>query len=517
MQMIEVSISALNCTNLPLALSKTFAYSHKRCKRVEIMFTSGQVLQGHYQLQHLLGRSTQARQTWLAQDLSTTPHQQVVIKLLVFTRMQWQDLKLFEREAQVLQKLAHAYIPRYRDYFLVDQQPDSSLCWWGLVQDYVVGQSLEDLLKQGHQFTEKDVRGIAENVLQILIYLHGLSPPVLHRDIKPSNLVLDSAQQIWLVDFGSVQDQGSVTGVSFTVVGTVGYAPMEQFWGRSTAASDLYALGATLIHLLTGVAPVDLPQRDLKIHFRDRVRADANFINWIEKLTEPAVEKRFGSANGALQALGQEIFPEITPIGERVVMVRSSFKKNQGSRLCVVKKIPSRVLEIELRELSHISNDALLNMFYFLWGFISFVLLLFSVGASALVIAFIIAYCVSMGVTVREARRKDPKNANSIRLDAVSNFFEVTSRGRFSKKQELGLISSIRYFSIASYQEYFSYYATYTFWVVNIRANQNYIVNWRLSEEECIWLVNEIQSWLDTVTPSYECRSSFRSVLSPKN
>jgi Serine/threonine protein kinase len=92
--------------------------------------------------------------------------------------------------------------------------------------------------------------------------LHELSPPVLHRDIKPSNLILDDSEQIYLVDFGAVQAQASVTGVTFTVVGTSGYAPLEQFWGRgAVAASDLYALGATLIHLLTNTYPADLPQK----------------------------------------------------------------------------------------------------------------------------------------------------------------------------------------------------------------------------------------------------------------
>lgn len=222
------------------------------------MFESGQILQERYQLQQPLGRSPQARQSWLATDLDTDLHELVVIKLLVFTEMQWHDLKLFEREAQVLQKLNHPRIPRYRNYFSIDQQTDSPFCWRGLVQDYVSGKTLQALLEEKHQFNERDVRQIAKEILQILVYLHELKPPVLHRDIKPSNLILDQSQHVWLVDFGAVQDQAAVTGMSFTVVGTVGYAPLEQFWGRSVAASDLYALGATCIYLLTGVAPVEI-------------------------------------------------------------------------------------------------------------------------------------------------------------------------------------------------------------------------------------------------------------------
>jgi serine/threonine protein kinase len=159
------------------------------------------------------------------------------------------------------------------------------------------------LLENGQRFSEKQVREIAFEVLEILIYLHELSPPVLHRDIKPSNLIWGEDRHIYLVDFGAVQAQAAVTGVTFTVVGTSGYAPLEQFWGRAVAASDLYALGATLIHLLTGVTPADLPQKDSRIQFSDRVSVNPSLVSWIEKMTEIALEKRFSTARKALAGL----------------------------------------------------------------------------------------------------------------------------------------------------------------------------------------------------------------------
>ncbi|MEY3329957.1 MAG: hypothetical protein RLZZ115_2840, partial [Cyanobacteriota bacterium] len=217
------------------------------------MFNQQQILQDRYQLQHQYGRTAAGRQTWLAMDQET--QEEVIIKLLAFSpQMAWEELKLFEREAQVLQALNHPRIPRYRNYFSIDQNLGGGLPWFGLVQDYIPGSSLQDLLEKGHRFTEAKVKKIAKDILKILIYLHELSPPVLHRDIKPSNLILDGSEQIYLVDFGAVQAQASVTGVTFTVVGTSGYAPLEQFWGRAVAASDLYALGATLIHLLTNTS-----------------------------------------------------------------------------------------------------------------------------------------------------------------------------------------------------------------------------------------------------------------------
>jgi hypothetical protein len=110
---------------------------------------------------------------------------------------------------------------------------------------------------------------------------------------------------VYLVDFGAVQDRAAAEGATFTVVGTYGYAPLEQLGGRATPASDLYALGATLIHLLTGVAPADLPQQNGRIQFADRVCLNPGFVRWLERLTEPNLSRRFSTAQQALEALNE--------------------------------------------------------------------------------------------------------------------------------------------------------------------------------------------------------------------
>ncbi len=253
-------------------------------------------------MQQRLGRTAAGHQTWLAVDLES--QEEVTLKMLAFSpEMHWEELKLFEREAQVLQALNHARIPCYRDYFSLEREAGAGLPWFGLVQDYIPGFSLQELLEKGQRFSEKKVRRISTEVLEILIYLHELSPPVLHRDIKPSNLILGDDNHIYLVDFGAVQAQAAVTGVTFTVVGTSGYAPLEQFWGRAVPASDLYALGGTLIHLLTGMSPADLPQKDSRIQFSDRVSVNPSLVSWIEKMTEIGLEKRFSKARDAASAL----------------------------------------------------------------------------------------------------------------------------------------------------------------------------------------------------------------------
>jgi len=267
------------------------------------------IVNQRYQLERQLGQNA-GRETWLAKDIQKES-ELVVVKFLAFGgNVQWEDLKLFEREANVLKQLDHPRIPKYRDYFSID---DRSL-WFGLVQEYIQGDSLREYIAKGHKFIESEVKQIAIAILEILIYLHELSPQVLHRDIKPSNLILikDEGEapniypNIYLVDFGAVQDKASAEGKSFTVVGTYGYAPMEQYGGRTVASSDLYALGASMIHLLTGISPAELPQDDdAKIVFSDRTSASPHLVQWIQKLVEPTVKKRYPSARIALQALSE--------------------------------------------------------------------------------------------------------------------------------------------------------------------------------------------------------------------
>jgi serine/threonine protein kinase len=262
-----------------------------------------QVLQGRYQLQKQLGNNA-GRQTWLAVDLATQARERVIVKLLPFSpQIHWEDLKLFEREAQVLKHLNHPCIPKYRDYFSTEASNSSELPWFGLVQDYIQGDCLQQLLNKGKRFTEAGAKKVAIQLLEILIYLHQLSPAVLHRDIKPSNIIWGKNRQVYLVDFGAVQEKAKAEGATFTVVGTGGYAPLEQLWGKAVPASDLYALGATLIHLLTGTAPVDLPQRQMRLQFREQVSLTPSFAHWLETLTHPDPELRFSNARAALEAL----------------------------------------------------------------------------------------------------------------------------------------------------------------------------------------------------------------------
>ncbi|GJD21786.1 serine/threonine protein kinase [Rivularia sp. IAM M-261] len=264
---------------------------------------NNEVLNNRYQIQSELGKQT-GRRTLLALDLKS--NLQVVVKLLYLGKdFDWQELKLFQREAETLKSLSHPAIPQYLDYFEFDTPNDKG---FGLVQTYVAAKSLEQHVEAGRRFSTKEVKELAHAILEILNYLHTQQPPIIHRDIKPSNILLtnrsgNSVGQVYLVDFGSVQNIVAQEGGTITVVGTYGYMPPEQFGGRTKPASDLYSLGATLIFLVTGMHPTELPQQDLQIQFRQFADITPELADWLEWMTEPSLDQRYSSAHLALEAI----------------------------------------------------------------------------------------------------------------------------------------------------------------------------------------------------------------------
>lgn len=295
----------------------------------EVNSVIGQIVNNRYQILELLGKKA-GRQTLLALDQYT--QDKVVIKLLTFnSEFGWTDLKLFEREAETLQSLSHPLIPRYLDSFEFNLPEGQG---FALVQTYIDGRPLGDYLKTGRTFSEAQVKQIAEALLSILVYLHERQPSVIHRDIKPSNILLttsnNSKSQVYLVDFGSVQTLASPQDGTITVVGTYGYMPPEQFGGRTTPSSDLYSLGATLIYLVTGKHPADLPQTNLRIKFEQAANISESFSNWLRWMTEPALEQRLASAKESLDALKSGIRPSsFLPASQTT----SSFKITRGQVL----------------------------------------------------------------------------------------------------------------------------------------------------------------------------------------
>ena len=290
---------------------------------------NSQVLKGRYEIQRHLGKRP-GQQTLLAKDRQT--QDLVVVKLLTFGgELEWGTFKLFEREAKTLKELEHPAIPRYLDYFDIETNFGQG---FALVQSYINAPSLEEQIKAGRTFSEIDLQQIAKAVLAILIYLHNRHPAIIHRDIKPGNILLtnrsgNNVGQVYLVDFGSVQAAVSEGGTR-TVVGTYGYMPPEQFGGRAVPASDLYGLGTTIIYLASGQHPADLPQQDLRISFENYVSLSPNFIDWLQWITQPSLERRLKSANDALEALESQTLQKkpalvpAKPIDTKVILTKDN-------------------------------------------------------------------------------------------------------------------------------------------------------------------------------------------------
>ena len=291
------------------------------------LHTSGELLHNRYRILKPLGRGGLGF-TYAAQDLKTT--QPVALKILSLKRAaDWKKLELFEREAKVLSQLDHPAIPQYLDYFQIDTEQDRSFY---IVQQLAPGKPLDRWIDQGWRPGFQAVERIATQLLKILIYLQQLLPPVTHRDIKPQNIILHDTGNIFLVDFGSVQDtyrqnvsQGS------TVVGTFGYMAPEQFRGQAVPSTDLYGLGATLLFLLTAQSPAELPQRQLKINFRPALLTlNPFFADWLERLIAPNPDHRFATAQDALHALHGKLplpsLPEAIakPLGSPIQLHKTS-------------------------------------------------------------------------------------------------------------------------------------------------------------------------------------------------
>lgn len=212
--------------------------------------------------------------------------------------------KQFQLEAKLLFKLHHNNLPRVHDFFMVSGQG------MYLVMDYIEGEDLDNMLKKaGGVLREAQVLPWIGQVCDALSYLHSQNPPVIHRDIKPANIKITPEGRAMLVDFGiaKIYDPTLNTTAGARAV-TPGYSPQEQYgMGSTDSRTDIYALGATLYHLLTGLQPPESIQRNID----DTLVAPRMVNPAISSQTERALitalrlhpKQRFQSAAEFLQAL----------------------------------------------------------------------------------------------------------------------------------------------------------------------------------------------------------------------
>ncbi len=226
----------------------------------------------------------------------------------------------FQREAQVVANLNHPNLPRVTDYFSFGGNEY-------LVMDFVEGQDLEAIGRQHGALPEATVLGWAYQLLDALIYVHARN--VIHRDIKPHNVIVKPDGRVMLVDFGLVKlldPNNPNTATAMRGMGTAEYAPFEQYVsgaGHTDARSDIYSLGATMYHLLTGRAPIEVHQRMLNPAALPAPRAlNPNISAPMEAAVMTALEvyprSRFASAVEMKQALGARVpVTRTMPVGQQ--------------------------------------------------------------------------------------------------------------------------------------------------------------------------------------------------------
>ncbi|TYQ23589.1 serine/threonine protein kinase [Pseudanabaena sp. UWO311] len=364
----------------------------------------GEIIQSRYRIASVLGQGGIGI-TYAALDAQTGDR--VALKVLSFRRMnEWKMLELFEREARVLSQLDHPAIPRYLDYFQIDSDRDRDFY---IVQQLVEGKSLGQAIDDGWHSSEEDIKQIAEQVLEVLIYLHELKPPVIHRDIKPQNVILQPNHKIALVDFGAVQDTYRSTQVGgSTVFGTYGYMPPEQFRGKAVPATDLYALGATILFLLTGRSPAELPEIKLKLSFRNSVNISSHFADWLDKMIEPAIEDRFSSAKQSLKALQNPILPSLESrisaleishslgLNSDRLTAKYQYPKPLGSRIEIKKT--DNILKVDIPSAGLHCEGLSLLLFGIFWNGFLFIWTSLALRAGAFALFSIPFWIVGIGI-----------------------------------------------------------------------------------------------------------------------
>jgi hypothetical protein len=164
-----------------------------------------------------------------------------------------ENRRLFEQEAALLEQLQHPTLPVVADRFEYQGRPV-------LVMEFVPGQTLEDRIRETNAtLLEQQVLGYGIQVARVLHYLHTRTPPIIYRDLKPSNIMITPDGVLKLIDFGVARTHKRGKSKDTVAMGSAGYAPPEQYGkGQTDARSDVYALGATLLHLLTNMPPIPL-------------------------------------------------------------------------------------------------------------------------------------------------------------------------------------------------------------------------------------------------------------------
>lgn len=253
-------------------------------------------------------------------------------------------------EANLMKRLDHPSLPRIVD--IID-----NVVTIYIVMDYIEGESLDKILNEYGAQPEELVINWAKQICDALSYLHSQKPPIIYRDMKPANVMLNPEGNIKIIDFGIAREYKEQNLADTTVLGTKGYAPPEQYSGQTDARSDIFALGMTMHHLLTGVDPRKgdryVPVRQWNPELSEGIEVI------IDKCVQPAAENRYQSCSDLLYDL------------EHPELITKDFKKKQKRRLslflvsagmCVLMLISGVVCNLLATMVNNNTYDSLISV-----------------------------------------------------------------------------------------------------------------------------------------------------------
>ncbi len=213
-----------------------------------------------------------------------------------------ENRKLFFQEADLLSKLGHPNLPIIADVFEQNGRPT-------LVMEFVPGQPLEQRLHEANApLLEQQVLNYGIQVARVLHYLHTRTPPIIYRDLKPSNIMVTPEGVLKLIDFGVARTYKARKAKDTIAMGSAGYAPPEQYGkGQTDSRSDVYALGATLLHLLTNMPPIPLQTPSPGSIRKQNPSVDAQTEQVIVKAMALDPNQRYKSAAELERALARRL------------------------------------------------------------------------------------------------------------------------------------------------------------------------------------------------------------------
>lgn len=272
----------------------------------------GKTLQGRYKIERVLGQGG-ASTVFLGEHLRLG--RKLAVKAL--TPLGMANVRQLESEARIMASLSHPGLAMVLDFF-----EESGRTY--MVMEFVAGRDLEQVAKLAPKpLSQRRVLEFAAQLLDVLEYLHSQQPPVIVRDLKPGNVMMDEAGRIRLIDFGLAKFLQPVSSGMEVGMGSLGYAPIEQF-GRGVAdqRSDLYALGATMLFLLSDQVPPDAATRVKSATPLPDPRTVNDSVSdtvWqaMQSMLELDPAKRPGSAAEVRQALGLVPGPVVPQVVEK--------------------------------------------------------------------------------------------------------------------------------------------------------------------------------------------------------